>query len=105
MGENSTRTQATRHEINSTQISRPKNQENNGAMPPTPCKYCPDEQWHFHSQCQNNPYRKQENFRGAGATASRERVQAGQTQSTRQSQDGSSARTANPASQSNNGRN
>lgn len=26
--------------------------------PPTPCKYCPGEQWHYHTQCPNNPFKK-----------------------------------------------
>lgn len=24
----------------------------------TPCKFCPNQQWHYHSECPNNPYRR-----------------------------------------------
>lgn len=26
-------------------------------VPRTPCRYCPGEQYHFHNECRNNPYR------------------------------------------------
>lgn len=28
--------------------------------PSTPCRYCPDTQWHYHSECHNNPYRNRQ---------------------------------------------
>lgn len=35
--------------------------------PATPCRYCPNEQWHYHNVCPNNPnrFRREENPQGA----------------------------------------
>lgn len=44
----------------------PSNMQAHNSRPPTPCRYCPTESWHYHAECPNNP-RRTENFRGAGA--------------------------------------
>lgn len=67
--------------------------QDNAHRPPTPCKYCQTEEWHYHSECLNNPFRRQENQRGAGAVARRTEAQTGTTQSARQT----ASRPANPS--------
>lgn len=35
------------------------NQRNERVGPTTPCRYCPGEQYHYHRDCHNNPYRRE----------------------------------------------
>lgn len=39
--------------------------------PSTPCRYCPGQQWHFHSDCPNNPYHQRQNAPNTGGTTYR----------------------------------
>lgn len=36
-------------------IQRTERSANQGG-PPTPCRFCPGSQWHYHNDCPNNPY-------------------------------------------------